>query len=147
MTIAFFGDGAAEEGIFYESARLCRPEALAGGAGLREQRPVHTPRPRNASRPGEPCAMWLRALACDEASDGNDVRRWRPWPCGPCDRGRDDGPVFLELHTYRWREHCGPNEDVHLGYRSRAELTAWQERCPLRRLEERTDGGRHLGRR
>ncbi len=27
-------------------------------------------------------------------------------------------PVFIEFQTYRWLEHCGPNEDDHLGYRN-----------------------------
>ena len=28
------------------------------------------------------------------------------------------GPQFVELETYRWREHCGPNYDNDLGYRT-----------------------------
>ena len=26
-------------------------------------------------------------------------------------------PVFLEFETYRWLEHCGPNNDDDLKYR------------------------------
>ena len=33
--------------------------------------------------------------------------------------------------TYRWREHCGPNEDTSLGYRSQGELDAWAAHDPL----------------
>jgi TPP-dependent pyruvate/acetoin dehydrogenase alpha subunit len=43
------------------------------------------------------------------------------------------GPTLLVLDTYRWREHCGPNFDNHLGYRTEAEYLAWREKCPLER--------------
>jgi len=41
------------------------------------------------------------------------------------------GPVYLEFDTYRWLEHCGPNEDDHLGYRDDEEVKIWKEKCPL----------------
>jgi TPP-dependent pyruvate/acetoin dehydrogenase alpha subunit len=52
---------------------------------------------------------------------------------------RGDGPVFLECMTYRWREHVGPNFDHESNrtYRTREELEAWMERCPVKRSEER----------
>jgi pyruvate dehydrogenase E1 component alpha subunit len=43
--------------------------------------------------------------------------------------------------TYRWREHVGPGEDFHLGYRARAEAEPWIERDPCRRLGARLDPG------
>ena len=45
------------------------------------------------------------------------------------------GPVFLELPTYRWREHCGPNYDNDIGYRSEAEFIEWQQRDPILRTK------------
>ena len=47
------------------------------------------------------------------------------------------GPVFVELATYRWLEHCGPNDDQHLGYRPPGEFAAWQARDPLKLYTER----------
>ena len=35
------------------------------------------------------------------------------------------GPTFLLLDTYRWREHCGPSFDNHIGYRTEAEFSEW----------------------
>jgi pyruvate dehydrogenase E1 component alpha subunit len=40
----------------------------------------------------------------------------------------ETGPAFLECHTYRWREHVGPNEDYLAGYRSVVELQMWKEK-------------------
>ena len=47
------------------------------------------------------------------------------------------GPVFLELKTYRWREHCGAGFDNHIGYRTEAEYLAWRERDPIENFERR----------
>ena len=67
------------------------------------------------------------------------------WPGGlgryAVDRARSGAnPVLLEFFTYRWKEHCGPFEDGHLGYRSEAEIVEWQAKCPVTnyrwRLEE-----------
>ena len=41
------------------------------------------------------------------------------------------GPAFLELATYRWKEHSGPFEDTGKGRRTKEELLAWKERCPV----------------
>jgi pyruvate dehydrogenase E1 component beta subunit len=40
-------------------------------------------------------------------------------------------PYFLELPTYRWREHCGPGFDNDIGYRSEAEFQAWKLKDPI----------------
>ena len=45
------------------------------------------------------------------------------------------GPYFLEFETYRWREHCGPNFDNDLGYRSNDEFLKWKGKCPIKAFE------------
>jgi pyruvate dehydrogenase E1 component alpha subunit len=37
------------------------------------------------------------------------------------------GPVFLEIETYRYVEHCGPNPDDNLNYRPAKEIVSWRE--------------------
>ena len=44
-------------------------------------------------------------------------------------------PVFIELFTYRWLEHCGPNWDDDLGYRKQGELNNWLKKCPIKKIE------------
>jgi pyruvate dehydrogenase E1 component alpha subunit len=41
------------------------------------------------------------------------------------------GPQFVELSTYRWREHCGPLYDNDIGYRTVEEFEAWRQRDPI----------------
>ena len=44
---------------------------------------------------------------------------------------RTTKPAVLELSTFRLLEHCGPNSDDKLGYRSREEIDSYKYRDPL----------------
>src|SRR5262249_7617206 len=46
------------------------------------------------------------------------------------------GLRFLEVLTYRWKEHVGPSEDYHLGYRTPDEAASWVAADPVRCLSE-----------
>ena len=43
----------------------------------------------------------------------------------------NQGPFFLNINTYRYFEHCGPNNDDHLKYRSKKEIDFWNKKDPL----------------
>ena len=45
------------------------------------------------------------------------------------------GPSLMVINTYRWLEHCGPNYDNHIGYRSESEFIEWQKKDGLKKLE------------
>jgi TPP-dependent pyruvate/acetoin dehydrogenase alpha subunit len=47
---------------------------------------------------------------------------------------RGEGPAFFEVMTYRWQEHVGPNQDYHLGYRTKEEAKPWQDDDQVRRI-------------
>ena len=64
--------------------------------------------------------------------DGNDVEGVYRTTLDALQRARrGDGPSFLLFDTYRWREHCGPNFDNHIGYREESEYETWRARDPL----------------
>ena len=68
--------------------------------------------------------------------DGNDVEFVRDIVAEAAARARcGGGPTFMELSTYRWLEHCGPNYDNDLGYRTVSEFEKWHDGCPIARLE------------
>jgi len=46
-------------------------------------------------------------------------------------------PVFIEFKTYRWREHCGPNFDNDVGYRTIQEFDGWRNDCPVNSYSEK----------
>ncbi len=79
-------------------------------------------------------ALGLRATF----SDGNDVESAFKLIDGCIKNIRDGaGPQFIELATYRWREHCGPNYDNDIGYRSPQEFEAWKLRDPVSSYKDR----------
>jgi pyruvate dehydrogenase E1 component alpha subunit len=47
------------------------------------------------------------------------------------------GPQFIEFETYRWREHCGPNYDNHIGYRAESEFEEWKKKDPVAYYENK----------
>jgi len=70
--------------------------------------------------------------------DGNDVEAVFRLAGEAIDRARQgQGPTFMELDTYRWREHCGPNYDNHIGYRTEEEFLEWRKRCPIEKCQSR----------
>jgi len=48
-----------------------------------------------------------------------------------------NGPFFFEFNTYRWREHCGPDFDNDIGYRTQDEYRSWKEKDPILLLEKK----------
>ena len=52
---------------------------------------------------------------------------------------KGNGPFFLEFFTYRWLEHCGPNYDNNIGYRTEDEFRKWKKKDPINRLVKKFD--------
>jgi pyruvate dehydrogenase E1 component alpha subunit len=134
VSVCFFGDATVEEGVFHESANFAAlrrlPVLFVCENNLYS---VYTPlHERQPDRPIERLAE-----AHDVAAfhvDGNDiaaVAKAGEQAVASARAGR--GPSFLLLDTYRWREHCGPAFDNHIGYRTEAEYQEWHARDPLAR--------------
>lgn len=133
VTAAFFGEAATEEGVFHESANFASLHKLpiifvCENNLYSVYSPMHVRQPANRE-------VFEQARAHGIASfqgDGNDplaVHRIMTDAVAHARARR--GPVFIELKTYRWREHCGPNFDNHIGYRTEAEFVHWKERDPI----------------
>ena len=141
IVASFFGDGATEEGVFAESAELRRLEASADPFCLRKQplRHSHAPEPP----PGDAGDLRTRPRLRDAGgADRRQRRARRPGRARarPSARVRaGEGPWFLEVMTYRWREHVGPGCDYHLGYRTEAEAEPGWPPTRFARLAEPID--------
>ncbi len=135
VSVVYFGDGATEEGVFSESLNFASvnrlPVVFVCENNLYS---VHTPM-EIRQPPGRSIAEIGQAHDIPGfRADGNDVGC--VWDLGgqAVARARaGKGPTLLEFETYRWAEHCGPNEDIELGYRSAEEFADWQGRCPVER--------------
>jgi pyruvate dehydrogenase E1 component alpha subunit len=136
IAVAFFGDAATEEGVFHESLNfaklknlpvlfVCENNLYAVYTSLKERQP---PRKRTD-------IAHAHGLECYEA-DGTDVISVYHVAKQALENIRNgNGPAFLEIATYRYFEHCGPDCDLHLGYRSEQELTLWKQKDPLEILK------------
>ena len=132
VTVVFFGDGCFEEGVVHESLNfaalhklpivfVCENNQFSVYTRLNERQP---------DRPIYPIAAAHGLTA--SSGNGNDLDAVLGLARAAIGRARAGaGPQFLELHTYRWREHCGPNFDDNLGYRSDAEVSAGLAECPI----------------
>jgi pyruvate dehydrogenase E1 component alpha subunit len=138
----FFGEGATEEGAFHEAANFAAVHKLPV-LFICENNLYSVYSPLAVRQPaGREVFALARGHGIDSLQgDGNDalqVHRLAALALHAIRAGH--GPFFLELKTYRWREHCGPNYDNDIGYRTEAEFQAWKRLCPLARMRARTAG-------
>jgi len=137
VAVVYLGDAAVEEGVFHESLNfaalrslpvvfVCENNLYAGYSPLHERQPM---RPITGLALAHGDDIWVHR------EDGNDVFRVRDAMAIAVGRARDgQGPSFIEMVTYRLREHCGPNFDHTLGYRTPEEFEAWKATDPLLKL-------------
>jgi TPP-dependent pyruvate/acetoin dehydrogenase alpha subunit len=135
LVASFFGDGATEEGVFAESLNfavlhrlpvifVCENNGYA----------IHTCQERRQGKP-DVCARARAYGMPAERIEHNDVLYLLQRARAVADKVRaGGGPHFLEVMTYRWREHVGPNPDFQLGYRTEAEAQPWVEDDQVARI-------------
>lgn len=138
VTVAYFGEGATEEGVFHEALNYAVLRNLPV-VFVCENNFFSVYSPLSVRQP-EGREVWKFAEGYGiEAwkGDGNDaIGVYERTKVAVEKARRGGGPTFLEFVTYRWREHCGPNYDNDLGYRSTEEFEAWKRKDPIPRLEE-----------
>ena len=136
ISVAFFGDGAVDEGVFWESINvasvmktpvvfICEDNGLA----------VHTSREHRQGF--KSITEIVRNFDCHVFADNTtDVEAI--YQLGVQVREliqKDPKPVFLHLECYRYLEHVGIFEDFNAGYRIKDE--SWITRGPLRTQRQR----------
>jgi pyruvate dehydrogenase E1 component alpha subunit len=137
VAVAFFGDGAANQGQFHEALNLAAVWKLptlfvVENNGYGEATPMEfvTPVRDIAVR----AASYAMASAIADGMDFFDV--WQKAGEAVTRARRGEGPTLLECKTYRYFGHyVGDN----LRYRTKEEADDWrQNHDPLTRFEERT---------
>jgi 2-oxoisovalerate dehydrogenase E1 component len=135
VAVAFFGDGAVNNGAFHEGLNL---------AGIwrlpvlfvceNNQYATEVPFEYAAGNPtvaGRAAAYGLVGVELD----GNDVLAIHAAAGEAVQRARAGvGATLLECRTYRTRPHAEGMGDF--GYRSREEVEEWKKSCPLVRLKQ-----------
>src|SRR5436190_6259343 len=133
MAVAFFGDGAVNNGAFHEGLNLASIWKLPV-VFVCENNQFATEVPFSYAA-GNP-EVASRAAAYGIAGvqvDGNDVGAVSHAAGVAALRARSGGgPTLLECRTYRTRPHSEGMGDY--TYRTREDVAAWRDRCPIKRL-------------
>jgi pyruvate dehydrogenase E1 component alpha subunit len=132
VCVAVMGDGALEEGVAAESLNFAALHKLpvlfvCENNGLAVHAPITT------RQSFTPCGLAEAfAIPTRQVENGMDFMGIRSVIGDAVAQVRaGTGPYFVEVQTYRYREHVGPNEDFDAGYRCRSEYEAWRSRDPL----------------
>ena len=136
VSCAFFGDGAATEGVLYESMNFAKLRNLPV-VFVCENNFYSTH--MHISKIQANSEIHKRAHGFDVPSqriDGNNAVEVYRAAGEAVEKARaGGGPSFIECLTYRWRGHVGPNYDLDKGIRSREELDWWVGNCAVSRME------------
>lgn len=139
VSCIFLGDGAVEEGVFFESLNFAAVKKLPV-LFICENNFYSVYSPFRVRQPeGRSIARMVEAFGVKSfQADGNDVEMvFQTLTSAFREIRSDAGPVFVEFSTYRWREHCGPSFDDDLGYRSDEEVAYWKQRDPIKLLSDK----------
>lgn len=143
MTATFFGDGALDEGSFWESLNIactmkisvlfiCEDNGLAVHTGTRVRQGYNS------------IAEVIRRFDCIvEEDDSNDVEVIHAITTEAAKRSlAESRPAFLRFGCFRYLEHVGIDPDFDAGYRQQSDYEAFLERdCIAIQRRRLIDGG------
>jgi pyruvate dehydrogenase E1 component alpha subunit len=133
VTVTFFGDGASNQGVFFEAMNLAAiwklPVIFAcENNGYTEWTPTEKLTAGSIADRGTPFGIPGVKV------DGNDVVAVRAAAEEAVARGRrGDGPTLIELSTYRWHGHNEGEEAFAGDYRPQEEQDHWRSQEPVAR--------------
>jgi pyruvate dehydrogenase E1 component alpha subunit len=131
VTVVFFGDGAANQGVFFESMNLAAIWQLpvifvCENNGYTEWTPTEKLTAGRIADRGT--AMGIPGAQVD----GNEVAAVRHAVGQAVARARaGNGPSLIEAMTYRWHGHNEGEEAFAGAYRPEAEQQEWRARDPI----------------
>ena len=146
ISFVFLGDGATEQGVFYESVNfsvikkipiifICENNKYSVYSDLKPRQPlnrkiyklVNSLGIKSFYSNGKNLFEMIKVLKASEKYVKNSKK-----------------PCFVEIDTFRWYEHCGVNKDDNLNYRSKKELDQWVKKDHLKFLEKKLSNKKNL---
>jgi 2-oxoisovalerate dehydrogenase E1 component len=136
VSVAFFGDGAVNNGAFHEGVNLATiwglPVLFVCENNLYATEVPFAQATKNPSVASRGAAYGLAGVEVD----GNDVLAVYRVAGEAVHRARaGGGPTLIECKTYRTRPHSEGMRDA--GYRTQEEVNEWKVRDPIKKLRER----------
>ena len=137
VTVVFFGDGATDEGYFYECLNFASIKKLPM-VFICENNLFSTHLPLSLRQTNTDLYRKVVPFQIPAYQiEGNDPLTVSQYAKDAIRSARNgEGPTFLECLTFRWRAHVGPWHDWDVGHRHRAEVEEWIEKCPIKKLEK-----------
>jgi 2-oxoisovalerate dehydrogenase E1 component len=136
IAVAFFGDGAVNNGAFHEGLNMASIWKLPV-LFVCENNQFATEVPFDYSSGIPDVGRRAESYGIPGFEiDGNDVVSVYDATQQAVERARcGDGPTLLECKTYRTRPHAEGMGDY--TYRTREDVAQWRQRCPIKALGER----------
>ena len=138
ISCIYLGDAATEEGVFYESINfaavkklpvllVCENNLYSVYSSMKDRQP------KNRKIHEMVQGIGVKSFKCEGAEID---KAFNVFSSAVESVRNGEGPSFIEISTYRWREHCGPNFDNDIGYRTEEEFDAFFKLDPLNNLYE-----------
>ena len=133
VVVCFFGDGASNQGAFYEAANMAAVWTLPI-VFVCENNLYALSTPHSRHQKTQEIAVRAAAFGFPGVTvDGNDpIAVYEAVVCSVDRARRGDGPTLVECRTYRWLGHFVGDPGT---YRPKEEVAAWREKDPLPRYE------------
>ncbi|PIR32039.1 MAG: acetoin dehydrogenase [Alphaproteobacteria bacterium CG11_big_fil_rev_8_21_14_0_20_44_7] len=135
VVTSFFGDGATEEGVFSETINFAALHKLPILFVCENNRlAIHNPLERR----------WANSDICERIKtygietckiESGDVFEIHQATNEALQKIREgNAPIFMEIATYRYKQHVGIAEDLHEDYRDMAEYQKWKDNDQIDKL-------------
>lgn len=146
IVVAFFGDAATEEGVFFESLDFASLHNLPilfvcenNDYSIYSHISKRQSKKRNIS--GIAKSLGIKSTRLN----GNSIEEVFNITSKVVNEiKKNPKPYLIELKTFRNIEHCGPNNDDSLNYRSKAYLNYWKNKCPIINYENELKKKKYL---
>lgn len=135
VTVAFFGDGASNQGTFHESINLAAVWKLPV-IFVCETNGFAISVPKWQSTSVEDISVRAKGYGIPGVTvDGNDVYALYDAAEAAVKRAKQGkGPTLIEAKTYRWRGHWTGDPEV---YRTKDEVKAWMDKDAIKRMRKK----------
>jgi len=137
ITCIFLGDGSTEEGVFHESLDFASLKNL-NILFVCENNFYSVYSPMNVRQFENRSALNLarsHGLEVNHGDGSSVLEVIKKTKSGINYIKKNNKPYFLEFQTYRFIEHCGPNNDDNLEYRKKSEIDKWLKKDPIKLIE------------
>lgn len=136
IAVAFFGDGASEEGSVYESICFAALKKLPI-VFVCENNLYAIATPLDRREPTPDISSKFATILLAQKIDGNDVLSvYRAAEKAVNAARKGEGPSFLECMTYRLRDHHNIGNGVDGRFRTEEEVKDWMRSCPIERVRQ-----------